>query len=155
MSKNPISKILSSPDKEVGKTSGPNGMLSRLFRCILQDLNIGPYHWNSLMADYLKDPRNGVPNTRKDHTSMRGNITKEFSRPQMTWKVFCKAMRFFQFVRIDICITAYHKRGGKTTLHSTTVDFGSKDMIDDYDESEGDHEKHQTNARNGELPSQE
>lgn len=132
MAKNQIYKILSSPDKGVTRTSGANGVLARMFRKMLYDLNITNAKWGSLMYDFITDIRNGVPNNKKDQTSMRGNLTKEFSRPQMTWKVFCKALRFMQITRIELAIKAYHENG-KTSVHSTEVDFGSrKDNIREF-----------------------
>jgi hypothetical protein len=123
MAKNKLTKILTAPDKDIKKTFGANGVLSRLFRQMLLDLNIGPSRFGSLLQEYILDPRNGVPNNKKDQTSMRGNLTKEFSRPQMTWKVFCKALRFLQIKKIEFVIKAHH-RIGKSTIHSSVVDFG-------------------------------
>lgn len=133
MAKNKLTKILTAPDKDIKKTHGSNGVLSRLFRQMLLDLNVGPSRFGSLLQDYILDPRNGVPNNKKDQTSMRGNLTKEFSRPQMTWKVFCKALRFMQIIKIEFVIKAHH-RGGKSTIHSTVVDFGGTVFDNDEDE---------------------
>lgn len=129
---NKMNKILMSPDKDVTKTSGANGVLSRLFRQMVLDLGIGPSQFGSLLQDYILDARHGVPNNRKDQTSQRGNLTKEFSRPQMTWKVFCKALRFLQVLKIDIIIKAHHENG-MTTIHSTAVDFGRRIDLNRFD----------------------
>lgn len=132
MAKNKLTRILTSEDKEVNKTFGSNGVLSRLFRKMLGDLNIGPSKFSSLLQEYILDARNKVPANKKDQTSMRGNLTKEFARPQMTWKVFCKAMRFLQIGKIEFVIKAHHaKTKGKTSLHSTVVDFGGPIEADD------------------------
>lgn len=123
MARNKLTRILTAPDKDIKKTFGANGVLSRLFRQMLLDLNIGPSRFGQLLQHYILDARNGVPNNKKDQTSQRGNLTKELSKPQMTWKVFCKAMRLLQIVRIEFVVKAHHP-GGKTSLHSTVVDFG-------------------------------
>lgn len=141
MAKNKINKILTSPDKEVKKTFGIGGILSRLFRQILADLNITPSRFGSLMQDYVNDPRNSIPNNKRDQTMNRGNLIKEFSKPNMTWKVFCKAMRFLQFVKIDFVVRAYHRGyGGKEkeiSLHMATVNFaGEEQFSDDPSEKE-------------------
>lgn len=133
MAKNQIQKILQSPDKYMVRTHGANGVLSRLWLKMLGDLHVTLPRWGSLMADYITDARNGVPNNKKDQTSMRGNLTKEFSRQQMTWKVFCKALRFLQIVKIELVINAHHA-DGRTTLHSTVVDFGSRNTLPKNDE---------------------
>lgn len=140
MAKNKLTRILTAPDKDIKKTFGANGVLSRLFRQMLLDLNVGPSRFGSLLQEYILDPRNGVPNNKKDQTSMRGNLTKEFSRPQMTWKVFCKALRFLQITKIEFVIKAHH-RTGRSTIHSTVVDFGgsyqAEKVINDSDDMEG------------------
>lgn len=131
--KNKLHRMLQAPDKEIGKTHGSNGVLSRLFRQMLLDLNIGGSRFGSLLQDYIQDSHHGAPLNKKDQTSMRGNLTKEFSRPQMTWKVFIKALRFLQLIKIDFVIKAYHANG-KETLHSTTVVLGSRSETREFHE---------------------
>jgi hypothetical protein len=128
MARNQLARILHSEDKGVSKTSGANGVLSRLWRQMLLDLNIGPARYGDLMRDFVTDIRNGIAPTRKDQTSARGNITKEFARPQMTWKVFMKALRFLQVVKVEFAIKC-HYASGRTTTHGTTVDFGSRPQV--------------------------
>ena len=135
MAKNKLNRILTSPDKDIKKTFGANGVLSRLFRQILWDLNIGPNRFGTLLQEYILDARNGVPNNKKDQTSARGNLTKEFSRPQMTWKVFMKAMRFLQIVRIEFVVKLHHRSPSKPpTLHSTVVELGERQEFDEQDD---------------------
>lgn len=133
MAKNKLTRILTSPDREIRNTHGANGALARLFRVILLDLNIGPSRFGSLLQDYILDPRNGVANNKQDQTSARGNLTKEFARPQMTWKVFCKALKFLQILRIEFSVTA-HWRHGNPTVHSTKVNLGGIQITDIVEE---------------------
>ena len=88
-------------------------------------MNINENRWNLLMHAFLNDPRNGVPQTRKDQTSMRGNLTKEFARDKMTWKVFCKAMMFMQFTHFEVCIIA-RTSTGKEVVFSTDINLGDR-----------------------------
>lgn len=129
---NHIQQILQAPDKYISRTRGANGILTRLWIQILSDRGVTLPRWGSLMADYISDARNGIPNNKKDQTSMRGNLTKEFTREQMTWKVFCKGLRFLQVLKIELVIKAYHANG-ETSLHSTVVDFGGRraPIVDD------------------------
>jgi hypothetical protein len=147
MAKNKLVRLLNDPTKGMYETYGINGILAHLFRRMLHDLNVNTLRWGSLMYDFITDPRNGVPDNKKDQTSMRGNFVKEFERRQMTWKVFCKAMRFLQMVRIQLIIRAHH-RNGEVTEHSTFVNFGAAEEQDaqeppeepehsPYDEEEG------------------
>lgn len=140
MAKNQMANILAKTDKDVGGTYGPNGVLSRLFRKLLLTMNVNENRWNSLMHAFLNDPRNGVPNTRKDQTSMRGNLTKEFARPQMTWKVFCKAMMFMQFVHFEVSIIARDSRG-REIVFSTDVNLGDRSAGNAQTTTEQDKEE--------------
>ncbi|WP_144106719.1 hypothetical protein [Paraburkholderia sp. BCC1886] len=131
MARNPFARILQSKDKGVSNTSGANGVLSRLWRQMLYDLNIGGPRYGNLMHDFVTDIRNGYPPTRRDQTSARGNLTKEFARPQMTWKVFMKGLRFLQIEEVEFAIRCKH-RNGKITTHGTMVDFGSRAMVNRF-----------------------
>ena len=134
MAKSKLIRLLNDPEKGMHETYGTNGILAHLFRRMLRDLNVSPMRWGNLMYDFITDPRNGVPDNKKDQTSYRGNFVKEFERRQMTWKVFCKAMRFLQLMRIELVIRAHHK-GGRVTEHSTFVNFGAVDREDEQEPS--------------------
>jgi hypothetical protein len=131
MARNQLNSILQDPDKGITRTHGVGGVLPRLFRQILADRNIKFPQWGILMHDFLTDARNDPPKNKKDQTSMRGNLTKEFTRPQMTWKVFCKALRFLKVVKIDIAIRAYYE-DGRESVHSTSVNFGTRQEIPNF-----------------------
>lgn len=124
MAKLKMNQLLTAPDKGAGKTPGINGVLSKLFRQLLLDLNVNPMRWGALMSDFIKDVRNGVPDNRRDQTSIRGNLTKEFARPQMTWKVFMKAMRFLQVSNVKITIEVTHPGREHPTVTSVNVPMG-------------------------------
>lgn len=144
MQRNPKSKlsaILTAPDKQAGRTFGTKGILANFFRNMLRTLNIGPTQFGSLLQDYITDIRHHIPDNRADKTSARGNLTKEFSNEQMSWSVFCKALRFLQIVRFELIINAHHANG-KVSLHSEVVNLGSrkeiKQFMDDLEKKTGD-----------------
>ena len=144
IAKNQMERIIAANDKLIHETSGSTGVLARLFRTMLGNLNITLPRWGQLMTDFIEDASAGIPNNKRDQTSIRGNITKELSRRKMTWKVFCKALRFMQIEKIQLVIEAHHP-GGRKTLHSTTVNFGTRQELDKFlqalgpiDEPEGD-----------------
>jgi hypothetical protein len=120
MARHDILKMLREHDKGVGKTFGMNGTLSRLFRQMLQDLQIGPERFGQLMTDYLRHPRNRISKNRKDITSARGNLGMALAQKTMTWKVFCKGLKFLKIVRIEIGIRAFYESGA-TTFHQTSM----------------------------------
>lgn len=119
-----MTQLLTSPDKGVNKTPGINGILSRLFRQLLLDNKIDGMRWGALMSDFIKDARNGIPDNRRDQTSIRGNLTKEFARPQMTWKVFMKALRFIQTTNLKITLEVTHAARKHPSVVSVNIPMG-------------------------------
>ena len=120
-----MTAILESEDKMVNKTFGPSGVLSRLWRTILRDTGIGPTRYGEILNEHVLNPMNGVPNNRRDQISYRGNLTKELAKSQMTWKVFIKALKFLNVVKIELTIKAYHSNA-KVTQHMTVVRLGGR-----------------------------
>ncbi|MDR3392312.1 MAG: hypothetical protein P4L77_11320 [Sulfuriferula sp.] len=120
MANKKLSKMLQSEDKGVSKTHGQNGTLSRLFRSILKKRKVGPERFGALMADYLRNPRYGVADNRKEMTSARGNLGMALAQERMTWKVFCKGLRFLKIVKIDIAIRTYYSNG-QQEIHETSM----------------------------------
>jgi hypothetical protein len=112
-----VGRLLSSQTKLVEEAGGS---LSRLFRQILFDINLESFRWSTLMDNYVKDKRNRIEQNNKDISSAKGNLAKELVRPDMTWKVFNKAMRFLNPKRVRIII-AIDWQNKKTTLHEVTI----------------------------------
>ncbi len=137
MAKNPMMKLLAAPDKGISRTHGPNGILARLFRTILYDEDITPFKYIELMDTFIRENQSGVPKNRVDLTSWRGNLTKELSHDRISWKVFCKALRFLRAMRVEFKVTIFW-HDGHVSSHVAPVDFGSRDskkaLIDDENE---------------------
>lgn len=143
----PISRMLEDPNKEIHKTYGHVATLSKLWRIILKDLNIGGYRFSMLMERFLNDPNNHVPNNPKERFNNRGNLNKEMSNPTMSWKVFCKCMRFLQFTEFRITLEARHQ-DGKITTHRVMVPLVGTSV----DESLFDDAAADPNAPNRPVP---
>ena len=126
MAKSQMERMLEDPISELSRANGAGGILYRLWVKLLADKNMGVSisRWEQLMIDFVNDPRNGVPRTKKDQTSMRGNLTKEFSRPNMTLKVFAKALMFLKVVKVDFAIKLYYENGA-TQICQDTAHFRS------------------------------
>jgi hypothetical protein len=92
-------------------SGGVETILSNLFTLIKQDVLKQFSTWNILMIAYLLDPKNGIPRNSREQSSAKGNLDKEFAKPNMTWKVFCKAIRFLNIMKFDIIIKAHHANG--------------------------------------------
>lgn len=139
-----IMELLTLPDRGANEPDGPNGILARLFRIILWQLNITPMRFGKYMNDYIHDKRNRIKDTRSAHTSARGNLMKELGKPEMTFKVFMKGLRFIKVVRIEFIIKAHHPNG-TTTVHATEVDLSSEEMIASFMEEDDDDYEHKEN----------
>jgi hypothetical protein len=148
MARHDILKMLKEKDKGVGKTFGMNGTLSRLFRQMLLDLEIGPERFGSLMTDYLRDPKHRISKNRKDITSARGNLGMALAQPSMTFKVFCKGLKFLKIVKIEIGIRAYYSSGRESFHHTsmTLTEYIPPKKVDAMDAADaqeaGDQEEH-------------
>lgn len=125
----PIAKMLEDPKKELNKTFGPVGALSKLFRVILFELKVSPYRFSMLMDRFLNDPKNQVPDNPKERFNNRGNLNKEFSNPAMSWKVFIKCMKFLQFTELRLTLEARHN-DGTITSHRAMIDLRDGSLKD-------------------------
>lgn len=138
--------------------TGITGVLTRMFRTIQFDMGVNSYRWNSLMEEYLrleiagaerrrreKDSRNTDPDkpqidhvelNRRDRTSIRGNLNKEFNRGSMTWKVFCKTLMFLQIKKFQIVIIAEHRGGIQSEHRGPWVTLDYDEGVDELSEEE-------------------
>ena len=112
-----LKEMLNSEDKQRRQA---RGVLARLFRQILLDVKMTPLMWNNLMIKYLNDPENGIANTGRERSSARGNLNKELHRPNMTWKVFLKGIRFLRPMKVRFEV--HHTMpSGRTSVHGVNV----------------------------------
>lgn len=116
-----MARIFEAPEHAISRARGIAGFLSKMFITICSDLNVGTMRWQRLINDYVNDPENGVPDNPHSKTSERGNLTKQLSKPEMSWKTFCKALRIFKFTRVEITLVAHHRNGSITTHHSSVI----------------------------------
>lgn len=131
-----MEKILTSPDKGISATRGIGGILARLWRQILDDLQVKPNKFELLLSDFINSAKRGVPEHRISRHFTRGNLRRELEQPTMTFKVFIKGMKFLKVVRIRFVVELEHS-GGRKTLHETAVDLGGgSDAVTDIFEDE-------------------
>lgn len=129
-----LSDMLNRHDRGVGRRSGVVNVLSNLFRNMVWDLGVTPPRWRWLMDQYVSaevahQQRSNTgdaegKNNKRDRTSIRGNLNKEFLRVRMTWKVFCKGMAFLRLRAFRVVIIALHE-DGHYTEHSCLVDYST------------------------------
>jgi hypothetical protein len=113
MPRKQLDSIYKSADYAASQTNGPAGVLSSLFRTIMQKLMVGPEKWGYLMRLYVQDPRNGVPDNDSDRGSTRGNLSTALSNDYMTWKVFVRGLKFLRIMHLRIALELYTEDGEK------------------------------------------
>lgn len=107
-------------DKRI-ESGGVDSILAVLMRKIMVEIGTAnATTFDRLLERFISNPANGVPNNVKERSSARGNLRKELLRAVMSWRVFCKAIRFNNVPRFDITITLYH-RNKSVTSHTLAV----------------------------------
>lgn len=131
----PIARLLDDPNKEIHKTYGPLGLLSKLWRTMLKDNQISGYRFSMLVERFLNNPKHKVPDNPKERFDNRGNLNKELTNPQMSWKVFIKSLRLQDVLDFKLTIEARH-RDGRITRHSVmTVLSEDANDFPEFDEA--------------------
>jgi len=102
--------------------------LAKVIRTILADLNVRPYQFNILLKQYLDDPINRFE-TNDSKTSESGNIKKEFSRDNPTFKTLVKLTRVLNPVETTFSVK-YKWHDGTETEHSIDINVPSFRMED-------------------------
>lgn len=125
-----VTHLFEYDDRRAGSATG---ILSRLWRIMLSELNINNDNYPMLMTKYLnsrlKDKGSG--DTRAANT-LRGNLNRQLAMPNMSFNVFLRALRVLRvdWIRIDVTIG----RGQKKTMHSIEVsDFNG--YMDQYEQT--------------------
>lgn len=122
---------------------GAEGILTRNFRQLLKDLQIDEEKWDKLMDKYVDSVLKDVPegeHRRVQATALRGNLTVEFARPTMTWKVYVKALRFLGFHTIDFGVRGegndFKHEGTVTSVVFEALEEEKKELLNDMKEVE-------------------
>ena len=109
------------------KSGSVDSILASLYQKVLFDLGINTTRFNHLMEKFLVDTRNSIPQNIREKSSARGNLRKELLKTVMTWKVFCKGLRFLHISKFKLIVQLHHVNG-KITEHSKQVVIG--DILD-------------------------
>lgn len=102
------------------RMKGPKNELSTLFEDILDKEEVGPIKWGELMRQYLGNPRNRIPRDSRKQSSARGNLNKELSKGNMTWRNFVKGVRFLNPLSATFTVTLTWP-GNRKTIHEITL----------------------------------
>ncbi len=124
------------------------GHLSKMWRTLLVARDIDGWKWDRLMRIYLTDPRNGIQNNSRDRSSARGNLNKELKRDDMTWRVFEKALKFLDPIRIVFTVRVTFKDGKTVEVSSMPRDRGK---MPEFEQSAPEVDEILDNSGDGDL----
>lgn len=92
---------------------GYSGALARLFNLICLDITGGKgfsqEQWNNMLAAFIDETEGHLDFDKR--MNVRSNLNKEFRLSKMTWKVFCKGLRFLQVAGFTLHLTVYREDG--------------------------------------------
>lgn len=90
--------------------------LAGLFRTILANLEVSCMEWERGVNRYLNSVLTDQVQTGSSRSTLKGNITKEFSKDEIAWKVFCKTFMVLGIDRVVFEIEL--SRFNTITLHA-------------------------------------
>ncbi len=122
--KYPMDRILHSPSKCIDEIKGIGGILSKLWRLVLRDLNMEPARFELLLNDFIVNAKLKVPDNRVAKLFTRGNLRRELERPAMTFKVFMKGIKMLRVTHMRISLELTYS-SGKQSITVTSVDLGN------------------------------
>lgn len=111
-------RMMADKKKLVHESANP---LTKLFRKVLEERNIGSIQWNNALTKFLDGPMSRVPKNAKDIGQERNNFNRAIARTSMTWKTFQKAIQIMGCVRYRITIDMEWRSGERTTVDSGFV----------------------------------
>lgn len=119
--------ILDDPNKGIEEAEN---IPARLFRTMLLQLNIHPWRWAQLLSRYVADPRNNIPQTRKDINHARGNMNKELKKSRITFPTLMRGIRLFNPVAVTFRIEL-EWRNQPPSIHSYRTVLNRNTALDD------------------------
>lgn len=116
-------RILAGRHPKRNYSTEPGGVLSKLFDLICLDITdqngFTPGQWKELVDQWTSSAHN---THKANAVNDKSNTNKEFRGGKMTWKVFCKGMRFLEITNFTLYITAY-RTDGLISNCETSVNF--------------------------------
>lgn len=126
--------------KTPNNARGSGGILYTMYKSILSNVDMKLPNLMKLLNAFVTDPSNGGASNRKDQTSQMGNLIKDITKQEMTWKVFLKAIKVLGARDILFTMTITH-RNGRMTEHSTKVIIDNVNLNKEEEENENEYEQ--------------
>ncbi len=106
-----------------------DSILASMFRHILASNNVTNEAFNSHLEKYII--RSGIPRDLKELSSLRGNLKKELTKNTMSWRVFVKALRFFNIHKFELVIRIHSQvKNGNPIEYSRMVNLDPNEVLD-------------------------
>lgn len=135
-----LKEIWRSPDKYVYETSNsPTGTLARMVRGMFGSYGVNVSRGESLMNEYINDPRNGIPQDRKAQLIVRGGLSKGLASDEMSWKTLIKALHFIKAKKFKITIEIW-RDSNRSTIHEAVVNLDTSNREQFQEDSRGEEE---------------
>lgn len=106
------------PSDDEAVSTNTDKILADVYRELLDILDVDHIEFNRLMDMFLSDARNAIPQNIRKRSSVRGNLRRELLKPTMTWKVFCRGLKFLNAQSFVFIIELWHYNG-RITLHKS------------------------------------
>lgn len=91
----------------------PGGVLAKLFSLICLDLTdqqgYSQQQWTDMVTEWGEINLSGA--SKMKLLNDKSNTNKEFRYPKITWRVFCKGLKFIKTKRFTLYITCYREDG--------------------------------------------
>jgi hypothetical protein len=108
-------------------TNGYSGVLARLFNLICLNITDGKgfsqNQWNTMLSAFIDETESHLDIDKR--MNVRSNLNKEFRLSKMTWKVFCKGLKFLQVRGFTFHLIAY-RTDGKIFECETPINFAPR-----------------------------
>lgn len=128
-----MNRILSTRDKCFNEARGVGGILAKLWRLILADMQMSPSRFEGLLTDYVRTLRKSSFENRVARLFTRGNLRREFEKTSMSFKVFVKGLRLLGVNELKI-VVHLKMNSGRVTTHEVTANLGAATHVSEMTE---------------------
>lgn len=126
------------------KIPASGNLITELFRTILLEEGITVKIYENLMRRYLHNPNSGIEDNATARNNHRGNLTKELSSNNMTFRSLMKGLRVLEVEEFELCLILKrrgiptplkHSVTGKNIIHyeENLGTFAEGVVVDDYE----------------------
>lgn len=112
-----LKTLLEDKDKKIPEAKTA---LSKLWRQILRDHNVGVARWNQLVQEFFRSKYSRTAKNTKDIGQDRNNLSRAIAKDDVSWYNFMRALMILRPVTIKIDITLTW-RNKKSTVHTVDI----------------------------------